>query len=103
MCSFAGVDSAAMFQECLLILRSIVLRALGINKNTSQQSTDPVTRNMEKLTQLDNQDTFETQSNSTPAESQSSPSEPCPTRVTPWDRKNGPMFATPSPHQQWIW
>ena len=100
MCSFTGVDSAAMFQECLLILRSIVMHALGINTNTSHQSTDPVTGNMEKSTQMDNPDTFKTQSISTPAESQSSPSEPYPTRVIPRDKKSGPIFATPSPHSR---
>jgi hypothetical protein len=33
----AGINSAAMFQECLVVLRSIVLHSLGI---ASQSSPD---------------------------------------------------------------
>ena len=36
-CTIIGIDSAAMFQECFMVLRSIVLHSLGI---TSQFSPD---------------------------------------------------------------
>lgn len=104
-CTFScvlGIDSAAMFQECLLVLRSIVLSALGINIDNSQQSPDMAMHNKEQLNfaMVGDPDSPQTQSDSTTAKQRRNLSSSTIhlTKVIPRDKQSDQIFVTPSPH-----
>lgn len=97
-----GINSAAMFQECLLVLRTIVLQSLGIDKGTSGQSNESARRTVEQIRQATNQESPIVQSTSPPTEKGAGStitSESRPMNVAPRDKKSN-SFTTPSPHSR---
>lgn len=79
-----GIDSAAMFHECLVVLRSIVLRSLGINKADTSQSL-PV---LADPTPTQNE-------NKSPSSSESHPQ-----NVSPRNNKSQFLMSAPSPNSR---
>ena len=96
-----GIDSAAMFQESLLVLRTIVLQSLGINKDTANQSDESSRHTVEQIRHAAYSESPSAQSTSPPAEkgTQSATGEPRLINVAPRDKKSK-AFATPSPHSR---
>ena len=96
-----GIDSAAMFQESLLVLRTIVLQSLGINKDTANQSDESSSHTVEQIRHAAYSESPSAQSTSPPVdkETQSATGEPRLINVAPRNKKSK-TFATPSPHSR---
>ena len=91
-----------MFQECLIVLRTIVMRSLGIASDNSPQKAESSRHLTEQINQIHSHDSSKIQSPKLvqiEKESKSSPTANSPASVAPRDKKSK-MFMTPSPHSR---